>query len=96
MNFALLLTAAGPALGVGGWFTNLMWPFWLGTALCVLTLLLNMASGVMKLPVLPALFMAIAAALVSPWHVGLAVGLIAWTALESIGEVVGLRKEGRL
>ena len=96
MNPALLVTVAGPLLGAGGWFTQTIWLFWIGVAVCVITLFLNMASGVMKLPVLPVLFMAIAAALLSPWYVGLGVGLIAWTALESVGEIVGLRKEGRL
>ena len=96
MNPALLFTAGGPLLGVCGWFSQIMWLFWIGVAVCVLTLLLNMASGVMKLPVLPVLFMAIAAALLTPWYVGLGVGLIAWTALESVGELIGLRREGRL
>jgi len=96
MNPALLVTVAGPLLGAGGWFSQTTWLFWVGVAICVVTLFLNMASGVMKLPVLPVLFMAIAAGLLSPWHVGLGVGLIAWTALEAVGEVIGLRKEGRL
>lgn len=96
MNPVLLFTAAGPVLGGVGWFMNIMWLFWVGALLCVINLFMNLASGVMKLPVLPVLFMAIAAPLVSPWYVGLAVGLIAWTALESVGEVVGLRKERRL
>lgn len=96
MNPALFVTAAGPLLGAGGWFTQTMWLFWVGVVVCVITLFLNMASGVMKLPVLPILFMVIAAVLLTPWYVGLGVGLVAWTALESIGEVVGLRKKSRL
>lgn len=96
MNPVLLFTAAGPVLGGAGWFMNIMWLFWVGALLCVINLFMNLTSGVMKLPVLPVLFMAIAVPLVSPWYVGLAGGLIAWTALESIGEVVGLRKERRL
>jgi len=96
MNPALIVTVAGPILGASGWFTQTMWLFWIGVVVCVITLFLNVASGVMKLPVLPVLFMAVAAILLSPWYVGLGVGLIAWTALESVGEIVGLRKEGRL
>lgn len=96
MNLALLVTVAGPLLGAGGWFTQTIWHFWVGVAVCIIVLFLNMASGVMKLPVLPILFMAIAAALLSPWYVGLGVGLLAWTTLESVGEIIGLRKEGRL
>lgn len=96
MNPVLLFTALGPILGVVGWFLPLSWLFWVGVALCVITLFLNMASGVMKLPVLPVLFMAVAATFLSPWYVGLGAGLLIWTALESIGEVIGLKREGRL
>ena len=96
MNFTLLLTVSGPIVGAVGWFTDITWLFWVGTGLCVLTLVLNMASGVMKLPILPVLLMVVAAVLVKPWYLGVSVGLIGWTALESIGELIGLRKEGRL
>ena len=96
MNFSLLITISGPLLGAVGWFTQTMWLFWIGVAICLITLFLNMASGVMKLPVLPVLFMSVAAGFLSPWYVGLGVGLLAWTTLEFVGEVVGLRKEGRL
>lgn len=96
MNSVLIFTALGPILGAVGWFLSLGWLFWVGVAFCVITLFLNMVSGVMKLPVLPVLFMAIAAAFLSPWYVGLGAGLLIWTALESIGEVIGLKREGRL
>lgn len=96
MNPVLLFTALGPLFGAAGWFLSLGWLFWVGVALCGITLFLNMASGVMKLPVLPVLFMAVAAAFLSPWYVGIGAGLLIWTALESVGEVVGLKREGRL
>ncbi len=98
MNPVLLFTTTGPVLGGVGWFMNITWLFWVGAALCVITLFLNLVSKAMKFPVLPILFMAIATPLVSPWYVGLAAGLLAWTALESIGEVVVvvIRKKRRL
>ncbi len=96
MNPALLITVAGPLLGTGGWLSQTMWLFWVGVAICVVTLILNMASGVMRLPVLPVLFMAIAAGLLNPWYLGLGMGLIAWTAFEAVGELIGQRKQGRL
>lgn len=96
MNPVLLFAASGPLLGAAGWFISLSWLFWIGVALCAITLLLNMASGVMKLPILPVAFMAGASAFFSPWYVGLGVGLVAWTAFESVGEIIGLKKEGRL
>lgn len=96
MNSVLIFTASGPVLGAVGWFLSLSWLFWVGVAFCVITLFLNMASGVMKLPVLPVSFMVIAAAFLNPWYFGLGAGLIIWTALESVGEVIGLNREGRL
>lgn len=91
MNVTFLITAAGPILGGIGWFGGIDWLFWVGVALCVLTLFLNLASGVMKLPVLPALFMLVTAFIVGPWYFGLGVGLLAWTAVEAAGEAVGMR-----
>jgi hypothetical protein len=96
MNPALLITALGPIVGGAGWFLEMSWLFWIGVAICALTMFLNVASGVMKLPVLPVLFMGVAAFLTSPWYVGVGLGLLIWTALESVGEVIGLKKEGRL
>lgn len=96
MTGVLFLTASGPVVGGAGWFLSYSWLFWVGVALCVITLFLNVASGVMKFPILPLLFMVVAAAFLSPWYVGLGVGLLVWTTLDSIGEVIGLKKEGRL
>lgn len=96
MNPVFLFTASGPLLGAAGWFLSLSWIFWIGVSMCAINLFLNLASGAMKLPVLPAAFMVGAAVLFSPWYVGLSVGLVAWTALESAGEIIGIKKEGRL
>ena len=70
MNYALLVTVAGPILSAAGWYAGIIWLFWLGVAVCATTLFLNLASGVMKLPVLPGLCVLIAAALV--WEQALA------------------------
>ena len=96
MNLPLLVTIAGPLLGAIGRYTDVTPLFWIGTGLCVLALGLNMMSGAIKLPILPALLMVVVAAVVHPWYVGAAVGLLAWTALEAIGELIGRRKEGRV
>lgn len=96
MNPVLLFTALGPLVGAAGWFLSISWLFWVGVVLCAITLFLNIASGVMKFPLLPVAFMAGAAALFSPWYVGIGIGLVTWTALESAGEIIGLKKEGRL
>ena len=66
MNPALLFTASGPLLGAAGWFLSFNWLFWVGVTLCAITLSLNLESGVMKLPILPVLFMAGTAAFLNP------------------------------
>jgi apolipoprotein N-acyltransferase len=96
MNPALVITVLGPVLGGAGWFSELSWLFWIGVAICAITMVLNIASGVMKLPVLPVLFMGVAAFLQSPWYVGAGFGLLIWTAIEAVGEIIGLKKEGKL
>lgn len=96
MNPVLLFTISGPVLGFAGWLLQFGWLFWVGVAFCVVVLILNLASGVLKFPVLPLLFMGVAAAVASPWYFGVGAGLLAWTALESVGEIIGLKREGRL
>lgn len=84
-----LFTALGPMLGFAGLLTSLDWIFWVGTALCAITLWFNLASGAMKFPVLPIVFMVVAVGFSVQWYVGIAEGLIFWTALESAGEISG-------
>jgi len=93
MNPALIITALGPVLGGAGWFLQVPWLFWIGVAICLMTLALNLASGILKLPLFPVLFVGITAFVVTPWYVGAGLGLVIWTALEAVGEVIGLRRE---
>ena len=95
MHLVHLFIASGPLLGAAGWFLPLSWLFWVGVAICTITLFL-VESSVPNSPVLPVLFMWVAAALFSPWYVGIGIGLLIWTALWFAGEIYGLRKEGRL
>ena len=96
MNPALIITVLGPVLGGAGWFFDLSWLFWIGVAICAITMFINIASRVMKLPILPVLFMGVATALQNPWYEGAGLGLLIWTALEAVGEIIGLKKECRL
>jgi len=66
MNSALIITALGPLVGGAGWLLEISWLFWIGVAICALTMFLDVASGAMKLPVLPVLFMGVSAFLISP------------------------------
>jgi hypothetical protein len=89
MNIVLLVTLSGPMLAAGGWFGGMMWLFWVGVAVCVITLLMDLASGAMKLPVLPLMFMAAASGFLTPWYVGIGVGIAGWTALDGAGAIIG-------
>ena len=87
MNFIpFLVTLVGPVLGGVGWLVQVPWLLWIGVAICTLNLALNLASGVMKLPILPTIFMLVAAVVASPWWYGVAIGLIVYTGLEALGE----------
>lgn len=87
MNLVTAVTATGPVLGIVGWAAGWPWLFWVGVVVCALTLVLNMLSGAMKLPVLPLAFMAFGSGFGSPWWLGVAMGLVAWTALEALLEI---------
>jgi len=88
VNFMpIFITLLGPALGGIGWLIPLPWLLWIGVAVCTLNLALNLASGVMKLPILPAICMLVGAVVATPWWYGVAVGLIVYTGLEALGEV---------
>lgn len=87
MLLVLIVTSVGPLLGIGGLFLHSPWLFWIGVAICFVTLCLNMASGAMKPPVLPILSMAIATVFSAHWYVGLGIGLVVWMAFESLGEI---------
>jgi hypothetical protein len=63
------------------------WLFWSGTAICTMVLAMNLASGAMNFPLLPSLFMIAGAVLTAPWYSGVAKGLVAWTIIESFGEL---------
>lgn len=93
MNPVLLITALGPFTGGAGWFFEIPWLFWAGVVICAITMLLNIASGVMKLPILPVLFMVIAALIQDLWYVGAGIGLLVWTTFEVVGDVIGAKME---
>ena len=85
-----LFTALGPILGGIGLYSGFQFLFWLGVVLAVINLILNVASGAMNFPILPAIF-ALAGCFVWPiWYVGLGAGLLVWTAIEAFGELVPL------
>ena len=81
-------TLSGPVVVLAGIVLGWQFLFWIGVTLCAINLILNLASGVMRFPILPLLFIVPAALIFSPWHVGAAVGLAAYTAIEGAGEVL--------
>jgi hypothetical protein len=86
-----LFTASGPVLGGIGYFMNWPWLFWIGVGVASANLAMNWLSGAMRFPVLPLVFVIAAALLLSPWYVGVGVGLLVWTGVEGIGEIVRTR-----
>jgi len=78
----------GPVMGMAGHWSGLSWVFWIGVALCGLILWLDGASEVVRAPVLQTFFMAVGSATVDPWYVGAGLGLVGWTAVDSLGLLV--------
>lgn len=81
-----LITWAGPAIGCLGIYLDIRILFWAGTCIAAFNLFINVASGAMRLPVLPAAAMILGAVLWMPWYVGAALGLLASTAIEGLSE----------
>ena len=92
MNSVFLFTVSGPVLGGIGWFADIRWLFWGGVVICAVNLFMNIASGVMKLSILPTLIIIVTGLFLKPWYFGAGVGLLVWTSLEVIGKIVGLKK----
>ncbi len=83
-----LVTMLGPVFAVAGYFIGSVWLFWVGVGVCVVTLFLNLASGTMRFPVLPIAFMVAGAVYANSIWIGLAGGLVAWTTVEAVGELM--------
>lgn len=91
MGFQFIaFTASGPLIGWVGLTIDLPAMFWIGIAVCAVNLFMNLASGVMKLPVLPGVLIVGGMLLWKPWLVGAALGLLLWTTVESFGELVSM------
>jgi hypothetical protein len=81
-------TLLGPIVGAIGFYLSLPIVFWIGVGLAGLNLFMNLASGVMKLPLLPGACVILGGMLLFPWYEGAGTGLLAWTALEGAGELI--------
>jgi hypothetical protein len=82
-----LITWAGPVIGCRCIYLDFQVLFWIGTCIAAFNLFMNVASGAMRFPVLPAAAMILGAILWMPWYVGAALGLLAWTAIEALSEI---------
>ncbi len=81
MDIVFLLPLMGTLLGVAGFFFS-PWLFWIGVAACSLSLFLDLASGVLKLPILPATAIGAGALVIGPWYIGAGAGLVFYASLE--------------
>lgn len=95
MNPVMLFTLSGPVVGGLGYLGGIVWLVWAGVILCAINLFMNLASGVMKLPLLPVVAIVVGCVLVRPWYVGAAYGLLVYTAIEGIGELIGFTSRSR-
>ena len=91
----LVFLFSGPILMSIGYFGSYGLVFWIGTAICAFILFMNLASGVLKFPIIPLIMVGISTMFIDPWFVAAAIGLGAWTALEAVGEVYGRLSETR-
>ena len=87
-NLFTLFTIAGPIAGGIGFYFG--WPilFWIGVALAGLNLFMNLASGAMNFPLFPLIAAGIGGLFLTPWYFGAAAGLLVYTAIEGLGEVL--------
>jgi hypothetical protein len=92
MNPFTIFTLSGPVIGGAGFLFGWLWLFWIGIGLALINLVLNLASGVMKAPLLPMAFMFGGAFLYDSVMIGGGLGLLAWTLLEGIGEIFGIAR----
>jgi hypothetical protein len=96
MSVAAIVTVLGPAFGLAGHLLDLPLLFWVGVAVCGITLSLNVLSGVLRLPILPGVCMLAGTFGDWPWYRGVALGLVAWSFFEAAGEVTGYLRSRRL
>jgi hypothetical protein len=81
-----ILTLSGPVIGGAGFYFDQPVAFWFGVALAGVNLFMNLASGAIKLPLLPAACAIVGTLVLAPWYWGAGAGLLVWTALEGAGE----------
>ena len=84
MDLVLILPLVGVLIGVAGFFLS-AWLFWLGVVICSVSIFLDIVSGSIKLPILPAIAVLAGVLFFSPWYVGIGVGLIIYAAVEVAG-----------
>ena len=90
-----LFTLSGPVVAGIGFYLDFEIAFWIGVALAGLNLFMNLASGVMKFPILPLIIVVVAGVYLKPAFFGSAVGLLAWTLIEGLSEIPSyFRKRG--
>ena len=89
----LIFLFIGPILVLIGCLGSYGFIFWLGSVICAFILFMNVASGILKFPIIPIIIIMFCLPFFKQWYVGVAVGLALWTAFEAVGQVyVRLRR----
>lgn len=89
--FTTTLTALGPIVIFLSSHFQTQWLFWVGAVFSVIVLLLDLASGVLRFPILPLLF-AVAGIVMGSgeWYVGAILGLVTYQVVEVVGRLYAL------
>ena len=83
-----LITASGPNLAFMVLAVESTVLFWIGVAIALLNLFMDLAGETMKLPILPGIGIVIGIVFFGPWWTGAAIGLLGYTAVEAAGMVI--------
>lgn len=83
-----LIAALGPIIGAGGLYLHLPIAFWSGVGIAALSLVMTTVSGAIKFPWIEFGLALVCASILTPWWFGVAIGLLAGTAVQAAGMVL--------
>jgi len=81
-GFTLWIPFAGAVVGTLGYVLDVAWMFWLGAAIAAFNELMNVWSGAYLLPYAALVTVTAGVLFLSPWTIGVGVGLIAAAAVD--------------
>ena len=92
-SIVVAIMVSGPVLGGLGLWLGSEILFWIGVGMAGVNLFMNLSSGVAS--AFSSVFMLIGAFVSSPWYMGVAYGLLVWTAMEGVFDVLTFRRQSQ-